>query len=208
MQIFICGSHTDVGKTCVSAALCHSFNLDYFKLIQAGMPMDCQKIQKLCPKTNLFPNGITLKHPISPHLAMEMESITYKGLEIPLPPSKNLLIETAGGLFSPLDQNCCMIDYLTHKKLPTILVGKYYLGGINHILLSIKALEYYHIPLLGLIISGTQNQKIDDFIKSYIKIKIAHCKTFHTHEEFLQNAEALKKEMQEEHILYDSMFNY
>ena len=51
MQIFICGSHTDVGKTSVSAALCYAYGFEYFKLIQAGIPTDSQKIQELSPKT-------------------------------------------------------------------------------------------------------------------------------------------------------------
>ena len=55
MQIFICGSHTDVGKTSVSAALCYVYGFEYFKLIQAGIPTDSQKIQELAqkPKFNL-----------------------------------------------------------------------------------------------------------------------------------------------------------
>lgn len=196
MQIFIAGSHTDVGKTSVSAALCYAFGLDYFKLVQAGTPTDNQRIQNLTPTTKIYPSGITLQTPASPHIGMQKEKISYNGLRIPLPKSENLLIESAGGLFTPLDTQKCMIDFLSTHRLPCILVGAYYLGGINHILLSIAALKAREIPLLGLIISKEQNSTMDAFIKSYTQVKIAHFATYSDRETFQANANELKEEMQ------------
>ena len=201
MQLFISGCHTDAGKTMVSAALCEAFALDYFKLIQAGTPTDSNRVQNLSQKTKIHPCGIFLKTPASPHIAMQKENISYEGLKIPLPPSQNLLIESAGGLFTPLDSKFCMIDYLSASKLPTILIGRYYLGSINHILLSIEALKRRNIPLLGLIISGKQEDKMDSFIAQYTNIKIAHFKEFHSQSEFTQNAKALKDELLKKEIL-------
>ncbi len=195
MQVFIAGSHTDVGKTSVSAALCYVFGWDYFKLVQAGTPTDSQKIQTLTPKTKIYPNGITLQTPASPHIGMQKENVHYDGLKIPLPKSKNLLIESAGGLFTPLDKQQCMIDFLSLSKLPCLLVGGYYLGGINHILLSINALKTRKIPLLGLIISRDSNAQMDAFIQSYTKVKIAHF-TEYNQTNFQENAEKLKSEME------------
>ena len=196
MRVFIAGSHTDAGKTSVSAALCYAFGLEYFKLIQAGMPTDSQTLSKLSPQTKIHPNGITLKHPTSPHIAKILEQVCYEGLTIPLPASSHLLVESAGGLFTPLDSHLCMIDYLAASKLPCILVGKYYLGAINHILLSIMALKQQKIQLLGLIISGEQNLQNDEFIAQYSQIPIAHFSTFNTQEEFQDNALKLKKQIE------------
>lgn len=199
MQIFICGSHTDAGKTSVSAALCYAYGFEYFKLIQAGIPTDSHKIQELSPKTKIHPQGILLKTPASPHIGMQRENIKYNGLEIPLPHSNHLLIESAGGLFTPLDSKMCMIDYLEKYRLPTLLVGSYYLGGINHILLSIEALKQRNIEILGLIISKEQNPQMDDFIQNYTQIKIAH---FHTYtKDFQIQAQNLKQELEENQIL-------
>ncbi len=89
MQIFIAGSHTDAGKTSVSAALCYAFKLDYFKLVQAGTPTDSQRIQALTPTTKIHPSGITLQTPASPHIGMQKENVHYDGLKIPLPKSEN-----------------------------------------------------------------------------------------------------------------------
>ncbi|TLD87307.1 ATP-dependent dethiobiotin synthetase BioD [Helicobacter sp. MIT 05-5294] len=195
MQIFIAGSHTDIGKTSVSAALCYALGLDYFKLVQAGVPTDSQRIQSLSPKTKIFPNGITLQTPASPHIGMQKENVHYDGLQIPLPLSENLLVESAGGLFTPLDQQNCMIDFLGFSKLPCLLVGGYYLGGINHILLSIDALKTREIPLLGLIVSKDSNPQMDAFIESYASIKIAHFPQYHDLTSFQENAQKLKSQM-------------
>ena len=195
MQIFIAGSHTDVGKTSVSAALCYAFDLEYFKLVQAGIPTDNARIQSLSPKTKIHPSGITLQTPASPHIAMQKENIHYNGWEIPLPHAQNLLVESAGGLFTPLDLESCMIDYLEQSKLPCVLVGGYYLGGINHILLSIQALKTRGIPLLGLIISKERNPQMDAFIQAYAHVKIAHLDSFDT-KSFKHCADALKQEIQ------------
>ncbi|WP_299546091.1 dethiobiotin synthase [uncultured Helicobacter sp.] len=195
MQIFIAGSHTDAGKTSVSAALCLAFNLEYFKLVQAGTPQDCTKIKQLSPQTIIHPNGITLQTPASPHIAMQKENIFYKGLTIPLPTAQNLLVESAGGLFTPLDLKCCMIDYLEASNLPCLLVCRYYLGAINHILLSIQALKMRKIPLLCVVVSGEQNLEMDSFIKEYAKVKIAHFANFCDTKSFQAQAQALKQEL-------------
>lgn len=195
MQMFIAGSHTDVGKTSVSAALCYAFNLEYFKLVQAGIPTDNTTIKNLSPNTKIYPSGITLQTPASPHIAMLRENIRYNGLEIPLPQAPNLLVESAGGLFTPLDLESCMIDYLEKFKLPCVLVGGYYLGGINHILLSIEVLKVRRIPLLGLIISKERNPQMDAFIQTYAQVKIAHLDSFNA-ENFEQCANTLKQEIQ------------
>lgn len=71
-----------------------------------------------------------------------------------------------------------MLDFMEKNNLPTLLVGRYYLGSINHILLSIEALRAREIKILGLVISGEGNEDFDSFISSYADIKILHLQTF------------------------------
>lgn len=173
----VVGSHTNVGKTLVSAALCAEFGFDYFKLIQAGSPQDREVIASLSPKTHIFPNGITLQTPASPHIGKQIEGVEYSGLRIALPATQHLLIESAGGLYTPLDEAFCNIDFLSASGLSAVLVGGYYLGGLNHILLSLKALNARKIPLLCLIISGQSDEKMDTFLSRYYELghlPIAH----------------------------------
>ncbi|WP_104696805.1 MULTISPECIES: dethiobiotin synthase [unclassified Helicobacter] len=174
MQICVAGCHTNVGKTYTSAMLCSVLKYDYFKIIQAGLPKDSEVIKKFSPNTSIYPEGILLQTPASPHIGMKVENISYDGLKISLPPSKNLIIETAGGLYTPIDSKNCMIDFIQEHKLQTILVGSHYLGSINHILLSINALKNKNIKILSLIISGDIDEEMDDFIKKQVDIKIIH----------------------------------
>ncbi len=177
MHIYISGIHTNVGKTHVSAAFCASFGYAYFKLIQAGMPKDCAIVQGLCADIKVIGEGVCLQTPSSPHIGKLKENMQYKGLEIKLPAQDNIVIELAGGLFSPLDEHICMLDYICHNPHPTILVGTYYLGAINHTLLSINALKQHNIKILCLVMNGTQDPHIDTFIHEYTGIPIIHLKT-------------------------------
>lgn len=167
----VVGSHTNVGKTLVSAALCFGFGFDYVKLIQAGFPQDREIIASLSPKTRIFPNGITLQTPASPHIGKQLESVEYEGLQIALPRSENLLIESAGGIYTPLDSDFCNIDFVSASGLPVVLVGGYYLGGLNHILLSLKALAARKIEILAVVISGECEDKMDKFLSKYYELE-------------------------------------
>ncbi|AXP09409.1 dethiobiotin synthase [Campylobacter hepaticus] len=172
MQIYISGIHTDVGKTHFCASFCASFNYDYFKLIQAGLPKDSDLINKLSPKTKIFKEGFFLQTPASPHIGKILQKADYKALEIMLPQSQNLLIELAGGLFSPIDEKYTMIDFMSKNIKPTILVAKYYLGSINHILLSIQALKQRNIEILSLVMMGKKDVLQDNFVQNYTQIPI------------------------------------
>ncbi|WP_104722228.1 dethiobiotin synthase [Helicobacter mesocricetorum] len=174
MKIYVVGIHTDTGKTHFSAAFCKVFGYDYFKLIQAGEPKDSDFIHKISPTTHIFKEGVFLKTPASPHYGKKLEGLDYGGLGINLPKSEELLIETAGGLFTPLDENVTMLDYISTFKYPCVLVGKYYLGAINHTLLSLEALRQRQILTKALVMMGKRDEDFDRFISSYTKVKIVH----------------------------------
>lgn len=175
-KIAIAGIGTDVGKTYVSAALCALFGFDYFKLVQAGERRDARIIKKFCHHTKIFGDGLFLKTPKSPHIGQALENKQIDGLEIRMPSSNSLLIELAGGLFSPLDSKNVMLDYLKRHKLKTLLCSRLYLGSINHTLLSIEALKNAGIELLGVIISGRTDG--DSFIQDRSGVKVASLPLF------------------------------
>ena len=195
MQIYISGIHTNIGKTHVSAAFCASFNYAYFKLIQAGIPKDCEVVQSFSKNIEILGEGVFLKTPASPHIGKLKENLNYKGLDILLPARDNMVIELAGGLFSPLDECNCMLDFMRHFPLPTILVGTYYLGAINHIILSINALKQCDIEIICLVMNGEKDSHIDNFIHKYTGINIVHLDTFNT-ENFYQKILPFKHAMQ------------
>ncbi|MEB2805492.1 ATP-dependent dethiobiotin synthetase BioD [Campylobacter upsaliensis] len=195
MQIYISGIHTDAGKTHFSAVFCANLNYDYFKLIQAGTPKDSDLIAKLSPKTRILKEGFFLKTPISPHLAKIKEKANYQAFSLQIPNNENLLIELAGGLFTPLDEKHTMIDFMQRFQKPTILVGRYYLGSINHILLSIEALKMRQIPILFLAMMGEKEPLQDEFIQNHTQIPIINLNFYNAknieNEEFKRQIKAL-----------------
>ena len=190
MQIYVCGTSTDVGKTHFCAAFCEAFKYEYFKLIQAGENKDSDLVSSFAKDVKIHKEGVFLKTPASPHIGKKLEGLDYKAFDIVLPDSKNLLIETAGGLFTPIDEKCCMIDYMAYDLKPCILVASYYLGCINHIILSIEALRQRELPLLALVMSG----KKDEVVFKYSGVKIVHLEHFNK-ENFRQKALALRQDL-------------
>ncbi len=178
MKIYTSAIHTDAGKTHFSTAFCANLRYDYFKLIQAGTPTDSEFVAKLSPKTKIYQSAISLQTPVSPHLAKKLENKKYNALNLSLPQSKNLIIELAGGLFTPIDERHTMIDFMSEFKFPTFLVAKYYLGSINHILLSIEALKQRNIKLLALVMMGEKEPLQDEFVQDYAKIPLINLPFF------------------------------
>ncbi|EMC2307523.1 dethiobiotin synthase [Campylobacter upsaliensis] len=195
MQIYISGIHTDAGKTHFSATFCANLNYDYFKLIQAGTPKDSDLIASLSPKTRILKEGFFLKTAVSPHLAKIKEKANYQAFSLQIPNNENLLIELAGGLFTPLDEKHTMIDFMQRFQKPTILVGRYYLGSINHILLSIEALKMRQIPILFLAMMGEKEPLQDEFIQNHTQIPIINLNFYNAknieNEEFKRQIKAL-----------------
>lgn len=170
-SIFVAGISTDVGKTMVSAALCASFGYEYFKPIQSGEPCDKDRVASLLNGVGkTHKNAISLDLPISPHLAARAKGIDISLSSLSLPKKDRLLIELAGGLYTPISQNLFMIDIISHFKLPVFLVAREYLGAINHSFLSLQALKSRGLELLGVIISGN-----DSYLGEILKQNLVPC---------------------------------
>jgi dethiobiotin synthetase len=154
----IAGIGTEVGKTVVSAIIVQRLQADYWKPVQAGNldQSDTQTVRRLAPDGAVFHSeAYRLRQAISPHAAAAEEGALIDRLKLTLPPTANpLVVELAGGLMVPLASGLTNIDLLLDWNLPVVLVSSYYLGSINHTLLSVEALVRRNIPLLGLVFNG------------------------------------------------------
>ncbi|MGW8161793.1 MAG: dethiobiotin synthase, partial [Desulfobulbales bacterium] len=61
------------------------------------------------------------------------------------------LLEGAGGLLVPLNDNLTQLDYLGTQHYPLVLVTSPRLGSINHTLLSLEVIQARKLQLAGLI---------------------------------------------------------
>ena len=175
--IAITGIHTGVGKTIASAILAQALGADYWKPVQAGdvNSTDSMLVEQLITNgtKRVHQEAIILSQPMSPHAAAAIDNVTIDFTKFIFPTTNQLLlIETAGGVLSPMTEQHTMADFVQHYQLPTILISGNYLGSINHTLLSIEALKRRDIPILGVVISGTTNEAIELFIESYGGIPI------------------------------------
>jgi dethiobiotin synthetase len=167
--ICIAGIHTGIGKTLVSAIVCHAIQADYWKPVQAGETdrTDSMRVRQFSDSktTTVHPEAWVLGSPQSPHRAAAIDGVELHLENLRLPHTSNtLVIETAGGLYSPYDERHCMVDLIEKFSARVILVSRHYLGSINHTLLSLHVLKQRNIPVLGLIYSGADFSSSSTFI--------------------------------------------
>ena len=173
---FVTGIGTDVGKTLVSSIVVEALHADYWKPVQSGDLefSDTDKVKALVsnPTTTYFDNSYTLKTPMSPHAAADIDGVEINLKAIQRPQTeKPLVIEGAGGLLVPLNQKDTIAD-LMHKEDKIILVSRHYLGSINHTLLSIDYLQKNGFKNISLIFSGNEHPTTEQIILSKTKVNL------------------------------------
>ncbi len=169
--VFVTGIGTDVGKTMVSAILTEHFKADYWKPVQAGDldHSDTLKIKSLISnkETVFFPETYRLTQPFSPHKSAHLDNVIINLDNIKLPETKNnLIIEGAGGLCVPLNNNQTVVDLIKKFDVEVVLVIKHYLGSINHTLLSLHLLKTLNIKIKALIFNGETDKYSEEFISA------------------------------------------
>jgi dethiobiotin synthase len=168
--LFVTGTDTNVGKTVVAAALMHRFRerrrLRYWKPIQTGIEQDDDtavvRLLGACADPELLTEGVRLPHPLSPHLAARLagERIEIGSLESLIraqPETAGWVIEGAGGVLVPLNEQQSMIDLIERLALPAVVAARSGLGTINHTLLTVEALRRRSLPVAGVVMVGEPN---------------------------------------------------
>ncbi len=176
-MITIVGIHTEIGKTVTSAIFTQALEADYWKPVQSGSieGTDRQTVKSLVTnsKSVFHPESYCLKAPLSPHTAAEMEGVEILLENIILPKTNNrLIVETAGGLFSPLGKDFTNLDLVKKIGFPVVLVSRDYLGSINHTLLTYNALIQNNLNILGIVFTGEKNESGRKFILEYTKLPL------------------------------------
>lgn len=188
--LFITGTGTGVGKTVVTAGIVRllrgkgidavpvkavqtggvpakggliSPDLD-FCLSVAGMETSGRKIALMAP--------YIYTPACSPHLAGRIKGQYPKishirtCLEALLSCCDMVVVEGAGGVMVPLDEQSTMLDLMKILGFPVVLVAQTGLGTINHSLLSIHALRTAGLNVLGVVFNEVEpGSPEDDFIK-------------------------------------------
>lgn len=219
---FVTGTGTDIGKTVVTSLLVEYLSEDHqtyfpYKPIQTGayevegeyIAPD-PEVYKLSMEGAVYDKYYTylLKTASSPHLAAKKENVTIdlstiqRDINAIKVNNDGIIVEGAGGIYVPITEDgYCMIDLMKELFFPVILVGEAGLGTINHTVLSIKALQTYGIPIVGVILNGT-NQENEILEKDNIKMieRLTNIGVIGTIP-FVQNIESILKDKEQRKLL-------
>lgn len=171
-RFFVTGTDTGVGKTVLSLLLMQFLhekgeNPFYLKLIQTGCtnPLDSDSdarfiYENVSALRGKDPGASVVQcftNPKAPWFAarddgkqVDLQAIK-KAVEEKSLSHSTLILEGAGGLFVPVDENTLMIDLISMLDARPILAARAGLGTINHTLLSIEALRARDIEPLGIV---------------------------------------------------------
>ena len=100
-------------------------------------------------------NPYNFAEPTSPHIVSADEqrpidfAVMSAGLNALEKSAEWVLVEGAGGWFTPLSETHTFADWVGLERLPVILVVGVKLGCINHAMLTAQAVEQAGLPLAG-----------------------------------------------------------
>jgi dethiobiotin synthetase len=177
MRLFVTGTDTDIGKTVVAAWAMLHLNASYWKPIQAGLEdeTDEEAVRRLtgAPDDRFLPSTYKLPDPLSPHEAARRAGIRIDTGDLrPGDHVAPLIIEGAGGLMVPLNEDAFVIDLIKPLEATAILVCRSALGTINHTLLSLQALRDRQIPIAGVVLNGPKAPHNRTAIETYGDVRV------------------------------------
>jgi dethiobiotin synthetase len=176
-SFIIAGTDTNVGKTVLSSLLMSAHDdLYYWKPIQSGLEeeTDSQIVQRLseCNADRIFPEAYKLRQPLSPHLSSRLDGVHIEKEKLSLPRKKNIIVETAGGVLTPISETRLQIDLIKMWSLPVLIAARSSLGTINHTLLTIEVLRKRDIEIAGVVMIGEVNDENKKAVEFYGKVKV------------------------------------
>lgn len=180
--IFVTGTDTDVGKTVITAAFVaclrkQGVDAVPMKPVQTGcrregdrlVAPDVEFILRVSGLVNVLVDEDDLICPYrfepacSPHLAAERDGTRIEIDRIQecyeelARKHELVVVEGAGGVLVPLDENKTMLDLMRKLALPVAVVSRPGLGTINHTLLSVGALAWADLRVLGVVFNAADN---------------------------------------------------
>ena len=174
---FITGTDTEVGKTVASGALLQAasaagLTTAGYKPVASGCEVtaegirnsDALALQRYSSLTLPYEqvNPLAFIEPTSPHIvsAEEGRPIEFAQLSAGLRQLEQqaewVLVEGAGGWFTPLSATQTYADWVIAEQLPVILVVGIKLGCINHAMLTAAAVRASGLTLAGWIANDIQ----------------------------------------------------
>ena len=163
LSVVVVGTGTDVGKTHVSCALLHALGTRAraWKPIESGVTVESSDSARLARAGAVVPALHSFEEPISPHLAARRSGITLDRARIVelarqhRDASEIFLIETAGGLLSPLDVHFVNADLVRELEPDRVLlVAPDRLGVLHDVAATIGAARTKGVSFDAIVLSA------------------------------------------------------
>jgi len=168
---FITGTDTEIGKTCITAALTHLLmhatgrRVAPIKPLAAGQDFidgqwvnnDVLRLREACGGAfSLAEIGpLQLRTPCAPHIAAQLEGVSIArdavlaAIRATAALAEFSVVEGVGGFRVPLGAGWDTADLAQDLNLPVVLVVGLRLGCINHALLTAEAIRARGLHLAG-----------------------------------------------------------
>jgi dethiobiotin synthetase len=178
--LFVAGTGTDVGKTYVTASLILRLReagkaVDALKPVVSGFDPDAPEGSDPAVLLQALGRGWSsealaeiapwrFRAPLSPPLAAAREGGRLSGEAViahcrdraeRTPERTWLLVESAGGVMSPLDDTRTMLDLAAALEAPVLLVAGSYLGTISHTLTAVAVIKAAGLAVAGVVMSDS-----------------------------------------------------
>lgn len=184
LNIFITGTDINVGKTFITAGLAATMqSLGYstcvFKPVQTGsieksgfaQSPDLAFVKNMDPYVKTH-SSYLLRQSATPVIAAEQENIMIdknfikKDFEAITKEHDCTIVESTGGIMTPLAPDFIMSDLIKMLNLPLVIVIKPYNGVVNQTLLAINHAISKGIEIRGIIINNFPQSITDIDIKT------------------------------------------
>lgn len=193
--LFVTGTDTDVGKTFVGAIIVRSltrqgYRVGVYKPVASGCQIVGGELQssdavalwdaagRPGPLSEVCPQRFAA--PLAPNLAAAAEGrsvdpqLLRGGLESWTDRCDLVVVEGAGGLFSPISHSDFVVDLAKELAYPVIIVAANRLGTINATILTIQAAERAGLQVAGVVLNTTERRPGDPSQASNA-IELARC---------------------------------
>lgn len=177
--VFITGTNTGVGKTHIGVLLAkalrdHQISVIPRKPIESGcdridgelVPRDARALMAASGYSGTLSQVCPYRFepPVSPLRAAHLanKALTTENLvDACLNDSRGdfILVEGAGGFYSPLAEDGLNADLAVALQLPVLLVSEDALGCLNQVLLNAEAIQLRGLMLAGVVLSSMQEQR-------------------------------------------------
>ena len=176
-RLYLCltGTDTDAGKTAITAALARvatdrGLRALIIKAVQTGctrdaagnlLAPDLAVYREACPKAEILACAL-FEPACSPHLAARQAGTALSAgalaedvrKAVRASAAELVLLEGAGGLLTPLNEQETLADLFSALGWPLLLVGANKLGVVNHALLSLTLARSRNLPVPGFVLTA------------------------------------------------------